>query len=144
MTRQDLEKHLKMRRQLMECRDILQNLKRSVGPGTQALTGMPHAPGVKDKVGDLATEIAYMERRVAALQAKVDDQAVEVRNFIAGVQDDQMKIILSLRYIRGLTWIEVGSGAGREKHRQRRPVGGMALFLRRTQRQRKLKHGERL
>lgn len=107
MTRQDLEKHLKMRRQLMECRDILQNLKRSVGPGTQALTGMPHAPGVKDKVGDLATEIAYMERRVAALQAKVDDQAVEVRNFIAGVQDDQMKIILSLRYIRGLTWIEV-------------------------------------
>ena len=107
MTRQDLEKHLKLRRQLMECRDILQNLKRSVGPGTQALTGMPHAPGVKDKVGDLATEIAYMERRVAALQAKVDDQAVEVRNFIAGVQDDQMKIILSLRYIRGLTWIEV-------------------------------------
>ena len=107
MTRQDLEKHLKMRRQLMECRDILQNLKRSVGPGTQALTGMPHAPGVKDKVGDLATEIAYMERRLAALQAKVDDQAVEVRNFIAGVQDDQMKIILSLRYIRGLTWIEV-------------------------------------
>ena len=107
MTRQDLEKHLKMRRQLMECRDILQNLKRSVGPGTQALTGMPHAPGVKDKVGDLATEIAYMERHVAALQAKVDDQAVEVRNFIAGVQDDQMKIILSLRYIRGLTWIEV-------------------------------------
>ena len=107
MTRQDLEKHLKMRRQLMECRDILQNLKRSVGPGTQALTGMPHAPGVKDKVGDLATEIAYMERRVAALQAKVDDQAVEVRNFIAGVQDDQMKVILSLRYIRGLTWIEV-------------------------------------
>lgn len=107
MTRQDLEKHLKLRRQLMECRDVLQNLKRSVGPGTQALTGMPHAPGVKDKVGDLATEIAYMERRVAALQAKVDDQAVEVRNFIAGVQDDQMKIILSLRYIRGLTWIEV-------------------------------------
>ena len=107
MTRQDLEKHLKLRRQLMECRDILQNLKRSVGPGTQALTGMPHAPGVKDKVGDLATEIAYMERRVAALQAKVDDQAVEVRNFIAGVQDDQMKITLSLRYIRGLTWIEV-------------------------------------
>ena len=87
MTRQDLEKHLKMRRQLMECRDILQNLKRSVGPGTQALTGM--------------------ERRVAALQAKVDDQAVDFLNFIAGVQDDQMKIILSLRYIRGLTWIEV-------------------------------------
>ena len=107
MTRQDLEKHLKMRRQLMECRDILQNLKRSVGPGTQALTGMPHAPGVKDKVGDLATEIAYMERRVAALQAKVDDQAQAVRQFIAGVQDDHLKIILSLRYIRGLTWIEV-------------------------------------
>ena len=107
MTRQDLEKHLKLRRQLMECRDILQNLKRSVGPGTQALTGMPHAPGVKDKGGDLATEIAYMEGRVAGLQAEVDEQAQAVRQFIAGVQDDHLKIILSLRYIRGLTWIEV-------------------------------------
>lgn len=107
MTRQDLEKHLKLRRQLMECRDILQNLRRSVGPGTQALTGMPHAPGVKDKVGDLATEIAYMEGRVAGLQAEVDEQAQAVRQFIAGVQDDHLKIILSLRYIRGLTWIEV-------------------------------------
>lgn len=107
MTRQDLEKHLKLRRQLMECRDILQNLKRSVGPGAQALTGMPHAPGVKDKVGDLATEIAYMERRVDALQTEVNNQTAKVHDYIAGVQDDHMKIILSLRYIRGLTWIEV-------------------------------------
>lgn len=107
MTRQELENHLELRRQLMECRDILQNLKRSVGPGTQALTGMPHTLGVKDKVGDLATEIAYMEGRVAGLQAEVDEQAKAVRQFIAGVQDDHLKIILSLRYIRGLTWIEV-------------------------------------
>lgn len=107
MTRQELENHLELRRQLMECRDILQNLKRSVGPGTQALTGMPHTPGVKDKVGDLATEIAYMEGRVAGLQAEVDEQAKAVRQFIAGVQDDHLKIILSLRYIRGLTWTEV-------------------------------------
>lgn len=107
MTRQELEKHLERRRKLMECRDILQNLKRSAGPGTQVLTGMPHAPGVKDKVGDLATEIAYMEARVAGLQAEVDEQAQVVRQFIAGVQDDHLKIILSLRYIRGLTWIEV-------------------------------------
>ena len=108
MTRQDLEKHLKMRRQLMECRDILQNLKRSVGsPAHRLLPVCLMRRGSRIRSGDLATEITYMERRVAALQAKVDDQAVEVRNFIAGVQDDQMKIILSLRYIRGLTWIEV-------------------------------------
>ena len=68
---------------------------------------MPHTTGVKDKVGDLATEIAYMEGRVAGLQAEVDEQAQAVRQFIAGVQDDHLKIILSLRYIRGLTWIEV-------------------------------------
>ena len=35
-----------------------------------------------------------------------------VRNFIAGVQDDQMKIILSLRYIRGPDLDRGGSGAG--------------------------------
>ena len=44
---------------------------------------------------------------MAGLQAEVDEQAQAVRQFIAGVQDDHLKIILSLRYIRGLTWIEV-------------------------------------
>ena len=107
MTRQELEKHLERRRKLMECRDIKQNIKRQAGTGTKDSTGRPHATGVKDKVGDQATEIAEMEARVAGGQAEVDEQAQGVRQFIAGVQDDHLKIILSLRYIRGLTWIEV-------------------------------------
>lgn len=107
MTRQELESHLVLRKSLMEGRDLLFNLKQAVGPGTQALTGMPHAPGVKDKVGDLAIEIAYMENRVNSLEAEVEKQAVAVKDFISGVQDDHLKIILSLRYIRGLTWGEV-------------------------------------
>ena len=114
MTRQDLEKHLKMRRQLMECRDILQNLKRSVGPGTQALTGMPHARGSRIRSATWRQRSPTWSAAWPLCRQKWMTRLVEVRNFIAGVQDDQMKIILSLRYIRGLTWIEVALVLGGE------------------------------
>ena len=107
MTLQELSQYYKLRERLKRDEEILESLRAAACPGAQNLSGMPHAPGVRDKVGDLATEIAYMEGRVAGLQAEVDEQAQAVRQFIAGVQDDHLKIILSLRYIRGLTWIEV-------------------------------------
>ena len=40
-------------------------------PVAQALTGMPHASGVTDKVGDLAVEIADLKNRIQALEAEL-------------------------------------------------------------------------
>ena len=40
---------------------MLQSLRDAACPGAAALTGMPHTPGIKDKVGDLAAEIVDMD-----------------------------------------------------------------------------------
>ena len=57
MTLQELSKYYKLHERLERNREMLSSLYAAAGPGAQVITGMPHAPGVSDKVGDLAAEL---------------------------------------------------------------------------------------
>ena len=57
MTLQELSKYYKLHERLERNREMLSSLYVAAGPGAQVITGMPHAPGVSDKVGDLAAEL---------------------------------------------------------------------------------------
>ena len=68
---------------------------------------MPHATGVKDKVGDLAIEIADMDTRIAYLENEVAEKEKPVIAWIGAIDDDQTRLIFRLRFIRCLAWKEV-------------------------------------
>ena len=89
MTKQDLNRHLELVQQLEHCRELLTTLEAAAGPRAQRLDGMPHAPGIRDGVGDLAAEIADTKAEIECLQAEI-----------------------RLRYIRGGTWKEVAALIG--------------------------------
>ena len=74
---------------------------------------MPHAPGVKDKVGDLAAEIADMSSRIDYLSAELAAQEPGITAWIAEIEDDQTRMALRLRFLRGLSWKEVSGILGR-------------------------------
>ena len=74
---------------------MLQSLRDAACPGAAALTGMPHTPGIKDKVGDLAAE-----------------SEGQIMPFIQGIDDDQTRLIFRLRFLRGLAWKEVAAVIG--------------------------------
>lgn len=91
---------------------MLQSLRDAACPGAAVLTGMPHAPGVKDKVGDLAAEIVDMDARVGWLEAEVKASEESIMPFICGIDDDQTRLIFRLRFLRGLAWKEVAAVIG--------------------------------
>lgn len=91
---------------------MLQSLRDAACPGAAVLTGMPHAPGVKDKVGDLAAEIVDMDARVGWLEAEVKASEESIMPFIRGIDDDQTRLIFRLRFLRGLAWKEVAAVIG--------------------------------
>lgn len=68
---------------------MLQSLRDAACPGAAALTGMPHTPGIKDKVGDLAAEIVDMDARVGFLEEEVKASEGQIMPFIQGIDDDQ-------------------------------------------------------
>ena len=80
---------------------MLQSLRDAACPGAAALTGMPHTPGIKDKVGDLAAEIVDMDARVGFLEEEVKASEGQIMPFIQGIDDDQTRLIFRLRFLRG-------------------------------------------
>ena len=82
-------------------------LQTKAHPGAQVLTGMPHTPGVKDLVGDLAVEIAEAQEVVDELDAQIRAEEPSVRSFIRTIDDAELRTIFRLRFIRGLSWKEI-------------------------------------
>ena len=83
MTLNELSEHYKLRAQLAEVESMLQSLRCAASPGAQALTGMPHATGVRDKVGDLAVEIATMADEADRLRQEIGQQEGAGEAYIA-------------------------------------------------------------
>ena len=83
-----------------------------MSPGASALTGMPHTPGVSDKVGDLAAEIADMDAYIQYIEAEIKANEPPILDFIQSIEDPPVRIIFRLRFIRGMTWKEVSQVLG--------------------------------
>lgn len=107
MTLEDLNQHLELVNELKKAKDMLQSLWNAAYPGGQVLTGMPHAPGVKDKIGDLAADIADLETEIEQMQKQVDESAKGVTAFISTIPDVQTRMIFKIRFCRGYEWKQV-------------------------------------
>lgn len=114
MTLQELTQQIKLRERLERDKEILEYLKAAACPGAQVITGMPHAPGVKNKVGDLAIEIADMKERIRYLEAEIAEKEAEVIEFIGTIEDERLRVIFRLRFVRCLTWQQTADAMGLE------------------------------
>ena len=112
MTKQDLDCHLELLQMLAEDLELLASLEAAAGPKIQRLDGMPHAHGISDPVGNLATEIADMRETVARRKAAVAKSEETIATYISTIEDSQTRMIFRLRFIRGMSWKEVAATIG--------------------------------
>lgn len=112
MTLDELNKHLELREKLAKAQEMLVSLRVAAQPGAAKLTGMPHTPGVRDKVGDLAAEIADLSGRIDEITAEIAQQEPRIEAYIAEISDDQTRMVFRLRFLRGLSWKEVSQVLG--------------------------------
>lgn len=112
MTLKELNRHFALRERLSRAKEMLASLQAAACPGAQVLTGMPHAPGVSDKVGDLAVEIADLETRIARLEGECKKAQASITEFADGIEDDHIRMIIRLRFLYALTWKEVADVVG--------------------------------
>ncbi len=76
------------------------------------ITGMPHASGVSDKVGDLAIEIGDLQSRIDHLESKCAEEKKKLEKYIGTIKDDQTCMIFRLRFIHCMTWPQVAEAIG--------------------------------
>ncbi len=107
MTLQELSQLVKLMEQLRKDEEMLYSLKSAACPGAQVLTGMPHSPGVRDKVGDFVAEIADLQSDIDHLNEQIAAKRREVQTFITTIENVQIRMVFRLRFLRGLTWEKV-------------------------------------
>ncbi len=112
MTLEELSGYYRLHTRLERNLEMLESLEAAAHPGAQAITGMPHASGVRDKIGDLAVEIADLKDRVLSLRKELDREEAKINRFISAIENDQTRTIFRLRFLRCLTWKEVASVVG--------------------------------
>ena len=81
-------------------------------PQSSSPSQSPRSPGVKDKVGDMAIEIADTKERIRFMREQLAKNEQPIKDFINGVTDAQMRMILLLRFTKALTWREVAGFIG--------------------------------
>ena len=91
---------------------MLASFESKAYPSAQVLTGMPPVIGIRDKVGDLAAEIADIKEQIAVLQRAIVQEEQRLEVLISGIEDDQTRMIFRLRFLRCLTWGEVAKLIG--------------------------------
>lgn len=112
MTKKELSQLYWLNREIEEEKGKLRELEAASTGGTAKITGLPHVSGAHDKIGDMAILIA--EQR-DLIDLKVRQSVIEynrLNRYIAGVEDAQMRMILSLRYVNGLSWQQVAAQIG--------------------------------
>ncbi|MBO4676829.1 MAG: hypothetical protein J5633_04720 [Oscillospiraceae bacterium] len=112
MTYAELDQHRELQLELSKAQERLRRLYEKAWPGAQNLDGMPHAPGVTDKVGKLGIEIGDYETSVEELREEVQASAEQVAAFIRTVDDRDLRLIFRLRFLRAYTWKEVADHCG--------------------------------
>ncbi len=112
MTLEELSGYYRLHIRLERNLEMLESLEAAAHPGAQLITGMPHAAGVRDKIGDLAVEIADLKDRILSLRKELDRKEAEISGFIAAIENDQTRTIFRLRFLRCLTWGEVAALIG--------------------------------
>lgn len=112
MTLKELSNYYHLHGRLERNREMLSSLYAAAGLGAQVITGMPHAPGVSDSVGDLSIEIEELKSRISNLESKCAQEKKQMEAYISTIKDDQTRMIFRLRFLHCMTWRQVADSIG--------------------------------
>ncbi|MBC8580165.1 hypothetical protein [Zhenhengia yiwuensis] len=125
MTKQELSQLYYLNREIEELQNRIAELEAKALSMAKPITGMPSVPGVVDKLGKYVAEISDLKSLLDLNIKKCFYELNRLNRYIQGIEDSEIRMILSLRYINGLSWQQVAFSIGkkdeqypRRKHNQ--------------------------
>lgn len=112
MTLQELSRYYKLHERLEKNLAMLTSLYAAAGLGAQVITGMPHTPGISDRVGSLVVEIEDLKSKIEYLEPKCTQEKKKLEGYINTIKDDQTRMIFRLRFLHCMTWPQVAQAIG--------------------------------
>ena len=107
MTKKELSQLYYLKREIREQQKRLEELETAATSCTAKITGMPNGTGINDKIGKYAAQIADLKGLLDLNLKKCFYELNSINRFIESVQDSEMRMILTLRYIQNLSWQKI-------------------------------------
>ena len=73
---------------------------------------MPYPQGTSDKTGKFATELAYLSLMIKNKEEQCVCEYMRLMIYINGIEDSEMRQIMTHRHIEGMTWQQVAFAIG--------------------------------
>ena len=109
MTKTELSQLYYLNREIEEIKQRISEIEGLATNCTSKLTGMPVLTGISDKIGNCAAELADLRCLLDLNLKKCFYELNRLNRYINNINDSQMRMILSLRYINGLPWEQVAA-----------------------------------
>ena len=112
MTKKELKNLYYLKKEIKEQQKRLEELESLATNCTAKITGLPNGNGVSDKIGNYTTEIADLKNLIEKNLEKCIEEHKKLTTFINNIEDSQLRLILTLRYIDHLTWQQIAFEMG--------------------------------
>ena len=127
MTKKELSQLYYLKKEIKEQQRRLAELEEAATNCSTKITGLPSGRGISDKTGNYAAQIADLRALLDSNLKKCFDELNRLNRYIQSVDDSQMRTILRLRYIQGLTWQRIAFEIG--EHDEQYPRRKHNAFL---------------
>lgn len=113
MTLKELSQLYYLNREIERDQERLEKLRASASaPGAPNYDGMPKSPSFENRLERYIAEIVDLE---AIIQAKITQclhERARLERYIAEIPDSLTRQIFQLRFINGLTWVQIAYSVG--------------------------------
>lgn len=112
MNKKELSQLYYLNREIEQLKSRIEELECIAVSDTSRITGMPHVTGISDKVGRYAAEIADLKELLNLNLKKCFYELNRLNRYIESIDDSQMRMIMTLRYVNGLSWRQIAFSIG--------------------------------
>ncbi len=112
MTKKELSQLYYLKKEIKEQQKRIKELEDAATSCSSKIDGLPSGEGINDKIGNYAVQIADLKSLLDLNLKKCFYELNRLNRYIQSVEDSQMRMILTLRYVNGLTWRQIAKSMG--------------------------------
>ena len=113
MTLKELSQLYYLNREIERDQQRLEELRaRASAPGASNYDGMPKSPSFENRLDRYIAEIVDLEAIIRAKITQCLHERARLERYIAEIPDSLTRQIFQLRFINGLTWVQIAFTVG--------------------------------
>lgn len=112
ITKKELSQLYYLNKEIKQQQERLQELESIATSCTRKITGMPSGGEISDKLSKCVVEIADLKALLDLNLKKCFYELSRLNRYIDSIEDSHIRMIMSLRYINGLSWRQVAFSIG--------------------------------